>query len=225
MIRQLVKSITTRGLRVSVEALLFELKVNYRHLSGVSQARQFANRTGLKLNIGCGPKLKEGWVNIDLSPNADLTLDLREPLPFPEHSCHIIYSEHFLEHLDYPEQTNRFLEVCFKILEPGGIFSVGVPDTEWPILEYAGQKNEGYFTFVKEQWHPKWCETEMEHLNYHFRMDNHHRMAYDLKTMKLVLSRAGFVDIQHREFDPTLDTQDRKIGSLYVTASKPSLAS
>mgnify|MGYP000256460989 CR=1 FL=1 len=225
MLRPFLKYITTRGFRVSVEVLLHEVKVNVRHRVGVFRAREFAHKTGLKLNIGCGPKLKAGWVNIDLSPNADLTLDLREPLPFAEGACQVIYSEHFLEHLDYPDPTNSFLEVCFRILEAGGTFSVGVPDTEWPILEYTGQSQEGYFKFVKQQWHPKWCETEMEHLNYHFRMENHHRFAYDFKTLKLVLSRAGFVDIQHREFDPALDSQDRKIGSLYVTARKPSLIS
>ena len=221
MLRRVVKCLTTRGLRASVRAFLRELQITAKHLRGVIRARKFSNRVGLKLNIACGPKLKEGWVNIDLSPNADLSIDLRESLPFEDGSCQIIYSEHFLEHLDYPEPTGLFLSECFRILEPRGVLNIGVPDTEWPILEYAGTRADGYFQFVKKQWHPKWCETEMEHLNYHFRMGNDHRFAYDFKTIELVLTRAGFVNIQTRDFDDALDSKDREIGTLYVKAMKP----
>jgi SAM-dependent methyltransferase len=92
----------------------------------------------MKLNIGCGPNRKKGWDNIDLLPDVDLSLDMREAMPFSENSATIIYSEHFFEHLDYPEPAKRFLKECHRILRPGGIFSVGVPDTEWPLLAYVG---------------------------------------------------------------------------------------
>ena len=221
MVRGVVKFVTTRGLRRSLEVIIQELQLNIRHLRGTVRARAFEKKRGLKLNIGCGSNRKEGWVNIDLGSHADLTLDLRESLPFLTNSCHMIYSEHFLEHLDYPEPTVSFISECFRVLEPGGEFSLGVPDTEWPILEYAGQREEGYFQFVKKRWHPVWCETEMEHLNYHFRMGNDHRFAYDFKTIEKLLVKGGFEHVHCREFNQDLDTQDRAVGTLYVTAMKP----
>ncbi len=62
-----------------------------------------------RLNIGCGEKRRPGWLNIDLDPRADLRLDIRRPLPFPEGSCAEIYSEHVLEHLAYPGEVEQVL--------------------------------------------------------------------------------------------------------------------
>ena len=116
----------------------------------------------------------------------------------------------------------QFLAECCRVLEPDGLFSVGVPDTEWPLLEYARVKDDGYFRMVKERWHPAWCETEIEHINYHFRQGTEHRFAYDYATLEKALARSGFGEIRRRDFDPELDSEDRRIGTLYAEATKPS---
>lgn len=220
MIKQLLKRHTTNGFRSSLRHVRYEANAFRKHRKGIRNARKFSGQQHLKLHIGCGSKIKKAWINIDLSPQADISLDVREPLPFLENSCSIIYSEHFLEHLDYPEHVDSFLTECYRILEPEGLFSVGVPDTEWPIAEYNRQMSEGYFEIAKERWHPEWCQTEMEHINYHFRQNDEHRFAYDFKTLAHALSRAGFQKIKRREFDPDLDSEDRKFGTLYVHAVK-----
>ena len=221
MIKEFLRRQTTDGLRSSLRHVGHEIKTLLKHRKGIRQSRKLSSQEHLRLHVGCGPKLKKGWFNIDLSPQADIALDLREPLPFLENSCSIIYSEHFLEHLDYPGHANSFLKECYRVLEPGGLFSVGVPDTEWPIAEYTGQRTEGYFRIAKERWHPEWCQTEMEHINYHFRQGDEHRFAYDFKTLAQALTNVGFQEIQRRDFDPELDSVDRKLGTLYVNASKP----
>ena len=222
MIRQFIKKYTTYGLRSSLRHVLSEIKILRKHRQGVRQARNLSGQQHLRLHIGCGPKVKQGWINVDLSPQSDITLDLREPFPFPENSCSIIYTEHFLEHLDYPLHAKSFLRECYRVLEPGGVISVGVPDTEWPIAEYAGTRSEDYFKIAKERpyWHAKWCQTQMEQINYHFRQDGDHRFAYDFVTLAQALSSAGFQDIKRRDFDPNLDSVDRKLGTLYVSAFK-----
>jgi predicted SAM-dependent methyltransferase len=221
MIRQFIIKHTTYGLRSSLRHVLTEFKTLCKHRQGVRQARNLSGQQHLRLHIGCGPKVKEGWINVDLSPHAEITLDLREPFPFSENSCSIIYTEHFLEHLDYPLHAKSFLRECYRVLEPGGVISVGVPDTEWPIAEYAGTRCEDYFRIAKERWHAKWCQTQMEQINYHFRQDGDHRFAYDFVTLAQALSNAEFQDIKRRDFDPDLDSVDRKLGTLYVDACKP----
>ena len=126
---------------------------------------------------------------------------MREAIPFRGNSAAIIYSEHFLEHLDYPEPAKRFLEECHRIFKPGGIFSVGVPDTEWPLQAYAGP-------------------ARIDDINYHFRQDGEHRFAYDYETLHLALMEAGYSNIKQRSFDANLDTEQRRIGTLYVDAVK-----
>ena len=222
MIRQFIRKQTTYGLRVSFRHVLREMKILRKHRQGVRQARKLSGQQHLRLHIGCGPKVKKGWINVDLSSRADITLDLREPLPFPDNSCSIIYSEHFLEHLEYPLHAKSFLRESYRVLEPGGVISIGVPDTEWPIAEYAGTRCEDYFKISKERCHPAWCQTQMEQINYHFRQDGDHQFAYDFVTLAQALGSAEFQGIKRRDFDPDLDSIDRKLGTLYVTALKPS---
>ena len=210
----------TNGVKEAARNLGREIVMLRKHWRGVRAASRLPSTEDLKLHLGCGPKIRKGWINIDCSDQADITLDLREPLPFVSGSCSMIYSEHFLEHVNYPEPTRSLLTECLRVLRPGGLFSVGVPDTEWPIAEYLNVQNQGYFRSIKG-FHPAWCETDMEHINYHFRQDGEHLFAYDFETLKSVLTRVGFHDIQRRDFNPALDSHDRKVGTLYVDARKP----
>jgi predicted SAM-dependent methyltransferase len=221
MWRRLAKRCTTAGFRRALRNLQLETIGLVRHGRGIRAARRYYSRDNLRLNLGCGPNTKSGWLNIDYSGAVDLTLDLRERLPFRSGSCKMIYTEHFLEHLDYPDDALPLLSECFRVLAVGGIIRIGVPDTQWPLLEYAKVRDEGYFEHVKVRWHPSWCHTEMEHINFHFRQGNQHRFAYDYDTLASALAKAGFVNVERREFDPEIDSKERALGTLYVEASKP----
>jgi predicted SAM-dependent methyltransferase len=181
----------------------------------------------VKLNLGCGPCIKPGWINVDSwSAGADLQLDLRESLPFPDGCASFIHSEHFFEHLEYPFPARTFLLECCRILKLGGILSLGVPDTEWPMVCYATGER-AYFDWVRK-FDPSWCNTRMHNLNYHFRQGKEHKYAYDLETLKQILEETGFIQIERRCFDPELDSRARmvewlpwKTAGLYVFAYKP----
>ena len=135
---KMLNDLFTGGLRKAVRLVVTETMLYNRHRKAMKAASTYVGKHDLKLNIGCGPNRKNGWVNIDLLAHmqADLTLDVRERLPFENGSVALIYSEHFLEHLDYPEPTKQFLKESYRVLTSGGIFSVGVPDTQWPLHAY-----------------------------------------------------------------------------------------
>ena len=204
------------GIQDALKNLCDEITIWRQHRSSLRKARRLSESANMRLHLGCGARIKPGWINIDLRDCADLSLDLRRPLPFPDDSCELIYSEHFLEHLDYPDTTFSFLAECRRILKTGGEFNVGVPETQWPLLEYAGTSSKEYFDTAKKFWHPPWCETPLEHINYHFRQDGEHKFAYDFTTLEHCLLKAGFTDVQRREFDPDLDSEERQVGTLYV---------
>jgi SAM-dependent methyltransferase len=165
----LIKSTISASLKKTLPAGLFsgirllgnEIILYLLHHKGVRKARAYARKSGLKLNIGCGPNRKQGWINIDLSLEAELSLDMRERMPFDAGSATIIYSEHFFEHLDYPDDAKHFLHECLRVLEPNGIFRVGVPDTAGPLLDYAGVGDGRWLQASKnkEFWNPEWCKT------------------------------------------------------------------
>ncbi len=220
MIKELLKKNTTLGLRNSVRRVLDEYKVSKMHLANVQKAKKYAGKKDLKLNLGCGFTIKPGWVNVDFNPKCELSLDLREKLPLDDNSCEMIYSEHFFEHLGYPDETGFLLKESLRVLKPGGTFSVGVPDTEWPLLAYGDSQKYDYFDYAKKLFHP-WCDTKLQHINEHFRQNGEHKYAWDFETMESVLQKLGYVNIKRRNFNPELDSEKRQLGTLYVDAQKP----
>lgn len=71
------------------------------------------------------------WVNLDSSVSAPGVIrhDLRRGLPFPDASFDAAYGSHVLEHLQ-PEAAARLLRECHRVLKPGGIARIVVPDLE-----------------------------------------------------------------------------------------------
>jgi predicted SAM-dependent methyltransferase len=226
-LRNAIVTRTTRGTRDACRALWEELHTQRRHFASRRKAKRMRPLRDVKLNLGCGPCIKPGWINVDSwSAGADLQLDLRESLPFPDGCASFIHSEHFFEHLEYPFPARTFLLECCRILKLGGILSLGVPDTEWPMVCYATGER-AYFDWVRK-FDPSWCNTRMHNLNYHFRQGKEHKYAYDLETLKQILEETGFIQIERRCFDPELDSRARmvewlpwKTAGLYVFAYKP----
>ena len=109
---------------------------------------------GPKVNLGCGPVQPAGWVNVDGSNRAWLAnrlsvLDrlltklgllaptefgrqvkihnLYKPLPFADNSVSCIYAGEVWEHFEYPDAV-RLTAQCYRVLAPGGVLRVCVPD-------------------------------------------------------------------------------------------------
>jgi predicted SAM-dependent methyltransferase len=215
------KRVLSPGERAALRTFLAERKIAQHHRAGLRQIRRQSLERPAKLNLGCGPHKKEGFLNVDLLPPADLTLDLRLGLPFESNCCDLIFSEHCLEHIDYPEPVSHLFRECLRVLKPNGRLLFSVPGTEWPLNDYGKGPDAPYFRACGEHaWHPPECTTRMEHINYHFRQDAEHRFAYDFETAEKVLAGAGFIAIQERPFDAALDSEHRRIGSLFISARK-----
>ena len=89
------------------------------------------------LNLGCGARYHPEWVNLDLYPQSPAVQkwDLRNGLQFPNDSFDLVYHSHVLEH--FPRKLARMvLEECIRVLVPGGLVRVVVPDLEGMAREY-----------------------------------------------------------------------------------------
>jgi len=218
--RRFVKARTRHAFRSAVSGLLCEFKLDGLHRASLKKAKQFAGQRGLKLQFGCGSITKTGWVNIDLySKKADLQLDARDPFPFADRSVSLIYSEHFFEHLEYPEEALSFLTESWRVLDLDGVFSMGIPDFELSVRSYV-TGNEDYYRHQREEKPPKWVTTPMDYLNRDFRQGREHKYAYDFQTLTRVLTEAGFTSVVRRAFDPGLDSPHREWGTLYIEGRK-----
>ena len=241
MIRSFVKRRLSRGLRAALRQVADEWRSQRIHRASARRAAELTTAGPVRLNLGCGDKKKPGWVNVDLyAPEADLRLDLREPLPFPDGSIIHIYCEHFFEHLEYPDVDDAmatvletperssealgFLRECRRVLAPGGVLDILVPDAERKIGMYV-KRREDAFPVGRDWWGPAWCDTPMHCINYLFRQGREHKYAYDEETLTRAFETAGFVDVRRRPYDPSLDAPSHELGSLCLVGRKPGAAS
>jgi predicted SAM-dependent methyltransferase len=217
-----IKRFLSPSLVAALRLVRDELKIWRYHRQGLAEIKRRELQRSQRLNLGSGGFTKQGFLNVDMLPGADLTLDLRRGLPFESNSCRLIFSEHFFEHLEYPQEVTALLRDCYRVLQPGGTLKFSVPDTEWPIRDYPLGDDSPYIrTSILKKWHPPYCTTRIEHVNAHFREGNEHKFVYDEETATKLLKSIGFVDVQRSSFDPTLNSSHREPGSLHMIGRKP----
>ncbi len=108
----------------------------------------------MRLNLGCGPILLDGHLNLDVeavAPDGERfrRCDVRQGLPFPDGSVESINASHFLEHLTLPEARALLVE-CWRVLEPGGAIRVAVPDLR-RLLDHYRQRRMDAFEGVQPE--------------------------------------------------------------------------
>jgi len=89
----------------------------------------------LKINLGCGSMIKEGFCNVDwiAQPGVDVVHNLLEfPWPFDDGVAEVVSAHDVLEHMppftdDKQSFPIRFVEEAHRILKPGGKLFIQVP--------------------------------------------------------------------------------------------------
>jgi len=82
----------------------------------------------IKLNLGCGNNIIDGFINVDLFVTSDKTVkaDIKD-LPFDKNYADYILCDNVLEHLPSSEVPDVLYEIK-RVLKPGGQAIVVVPD-------------------------------------------------------------------------------------------------
>lgn len=83
------------------------------------------------VNLGCGGRYHPDWINIDIVAHGPQVIqhDLARGIPLPDASCDVVYHAAVFEHIRRIDAPS-FLHECWRVLEPGGIIRIGVPDLE-----------------------------------------------------------------------------------------------
>jgi predicted SAM-dependent methyltransferase len=157
-----------------------------------------ASSKDLKLHIGCGTGKLAGWINIDVDP-APFAMNVLWGLPFPDRSVSRVFVAHMLEHLFFPRDVRFFLAELRRVMAPGGIVRIVVPDIAQCVEAYASN-DRNFFSSRRETW--SWWPENATRLEdflayagagaepaYLFEA---HKYGYDFETLAKVLGEAGF---------------------------------
>lgn len=89
------------------------------------------------LNLGCGHRYFEEWTNVDFYRTGPTVVpcNLINGLPFSASSFEVVYHSHVLEHFSR-EDAVHFVGECYRVMAPGGILRIVVPDLEQIAREY-----------------------------------------------------------------------------------------
>ena len=160
----------------------------------------------LQVHLGCGGHHIPGWINLDNYP-APLAVNLQQGVPLPNKSARYVFLSHLLEHLFYPDQAHCLLDEIKRVLQPGGVVRIVVPDIEQCIDAYVNN-DRGFFEDRRKHW--TWLPDDMTRLESFLayagagpnpqHLFENHKFGYDFETLHGCLLRAGFVNIRRCGF-------------------------
>jgi predicted SAM-dependent methyltransferase len=137
----------------------------------------------MKLHLGCGNKILEGFINVDIRPNegVDIIDNIGILESIEKESVEFIYCCHVLEHFgrfEYLEVLKRWYEVLLK----GGTLRLSVPDLEKVFEQYKnGTSLKKLLGFLYGgQTYPQ----------------NYHYIGFDFNSLKEDLEMIGFKNIR-----------------------------
>lgn len=100
----------------------------------------------LKVNLACGGVFVDSpdWLNLDFAPTSPTVrkANLLGRLPVADGAAALVYSSHFLEHVPR-DLVPGFLRECWRVLRPGGVVRLVLPDLENLAREYLARREAG----------------------------------------------------------------------------------
>ncbi|GAA2266788.1 hypothetical protein GCM10010430_59840 [Kitasatospora cystarginea] len=221
---------TTHGLARTLRAAVKEVELHRHHRVSVTALPDGVLKpSSTKVQIGGGGHRIDGFFNIDIVPPADLLWDVRESIPLADASTETVFSEHFLEHIDYPRSAKHYAHEAHRVLAPGGQLITGVPDAAFILNQYPASPDRA--DEMIERWYAKRncrgdINTYLDLINYVFRDQdddptyNPHYWAYDHEKLTQLFTETGFTSVEPWAFDPTMANPKRQWASIYVVATK-----
>lgn len=183
----------------------------------------------IKLNLGCGDNILEGYINIDMDDHAMLAR--RYPhhdfshapeiyrfdifnLPFADGTIDEVRAESLIEHLSFKEEPLFFNEVK-RILRPGGLFQFSTSDFEAVVKLWLAAKDEWKAFYrndpeaiYQEHWFGQYSYSTDNRWGYLCAMiygsqngnGQYHKNCYTIPKIRAILNHLGFEELEIYHF-------------------------
>lgn len=161
------------------------------------------------LHLGCGKHVLPGWINTDLEPRAEgvTTLDVTKPFPYDDDSMDLVFTEHLIEHITYP-QGRDMLSECHRVLAPGGRIRVTTPDLIFLLGLFDGSAlSQRYLRWSTEQFIPWAPYVSPAVVVNNFVRDWGHQFIYDEQTLGSAMASEGFMPVTTEQIGQSSEPQ------------------
>jgi SAM-dependent methyltransferase len=138
-------------------------------------------------------------------------LDVSRRFRFAEETFECVYASHMLEHLA-PDVAERCLREVHRVLQPGGILRLAVPDLDGVIAGYDPADPDTFLDGLFEGHSDRRSSA------------SRHRWQYNAVSLKGLMERVGFRDVERCEYRegrcPDLDEIETRRWSLFMEGVK-----
>ena len=144
----------------------------------------------MKLHLGCGKRYIEGFFHIDAmtAPHVDHVCAIDNLSFIQSDSVELIYCCHVLEHFKRGE-VSQVLSEWFRVLQPGGLLRLSVPDFRQICEIYRQHQDLGLVLGA--------LYGGQSYLY------NVHYNAFDFESMRKVTTEVGFTGLVHYDWRDT----------------------
>ena len=182
----------------------------------------------MKLNLACGTKTPDGWINVDYAMGARFSkipilrtlnkklkffnsvwdknikiVNLAKNFPWENNSVDVVYSSHTLEHFTKKDGL-QFLKQCHRVLKSNGIIRVVVPDLKDIIARYTSgelRSDDLIERLGVLYWiNPNQIKNKLAPF-----VQFPHKCMYDIETLITILTDIGFLVESRRLFDSDIE--------------------
>jgi SAM-dependent methyltransferase len=133
-------------------------------------------------------------------------VDLTQPLPYPDAAFEAVFGSHVLEHLT-PAEAEATLRETHRVLRPGGVVRIAVPDLDRVIAEYDPQAPDD---FLFGMWQGRERSTSR----------HRHWWLYNERSLGELLALTGFAEVQRCAYRqgrcPDVERIDSRPESLFM---------
>ena len=201
MVRKLIKNVP----------FLYKTALRIKHTKWLKETKKglknyLDNSTATKLQLGAGTNVLPGWFNTDYFARPTVFfLDVTKTFPFPDNIFEWAFSEHHIEHISY-QDAQVMLSETYRVMKPGGYIKIITPDLhkyiqsygdrtlQSPVIKqhvtdwiYGGFYNASTYIPVNDYYDAHFINDIF--LNYE------HRFIYDEQSLKILLEKAGFINV------------------------------
>jgi predicted SAM-dependent methyltransferase len=153
----------------------------------------------VKLDLGAGIKVNEGYITVGLEPHHDVITDLRK-LPFEDNYADEAMAIHVFEHF-YAWDVLHVLAEWKRVLKPGGLLVLELPDLYKCCLAFVRDKG-------LNARHSIWGIYGDPSYNDVFML---HKFGYTPESLKDILRASGFTKVKEKPVQFHKPSRDMRI--------------